>query len=210
MSETRCSLADRSQRKSPLALTVLALLIEAPMHAYRMHDLIKKRGKDTVVNVAQRNSVYQTIERLERSGLIRLQGTSRAEGRPERAVYEITDEGSAALRTWLRHMIASPAREFPEFPAALSFIMVLAPKDALEQLEARAKALERNLAQRQVVTKEATARGLPRLFLLEDEYKDTVLRGELKWVRSLIGDLRSKKITWSEAWLRKIAATFGD
>ena len=38
-------------RRSPLALVVLALLYEAPMHPYRMQQLIKERGKDEVVNV---------------------------------------------------------------------------------------------------------------------------------------------------------------
>ncbi len=95
------------------------------MHAYRMHELIKARGKDTVVNVAQRNSVYQTIGRLLRSGLIRVQRTVRDEGRPERVVYEITDEGSATLQSWLKAMLAVPATEFPEFPAALAFLPLL-------------------------------------------------------------------------------------
>ncbi len=201
-------MTDRSERKSPLALVVLALLAEAPMHAYRMHELIKRRGKDTVVNVAQRNSVYQAIERLQRAGLISLQGTSKADGRPERAVYEITEKGSAAAETWLQHMLAAPAREFPEFAAALSFIMLLTPKKALEQLEARASALQRDLERRQAVTTEARDRGLPRLFLLDDEYRETMLKTELKWVSALIGDMKAKNITWSESWLRRIAAKF--
>jgi DNA-binding PadR family transcriptional regulator len=76
-------------------MVVLALLEEGPMHVYRMHELIKTRGKDTVVNVAQRNSVYQTIARLVRNGLVRLRETSRDEGRPERAVYENTPRANA-------------------------------------------------------------------------------------------------------------------
>jgi DNA-binding PadR family transcriptional regulator len=46
-----------------LALAVLSMLTEEPMHAYRMQRLIKDRRKDDVVNVSQRNSVYQTIQR---------------------------------------------------------------------------------------------------------------------------------------------------
>ena len=49
-------------KRSPLALAVLALLTEAPMHPYRMQQLIKSRGKDQVINVRQRGSLYQTIE----------------------------------------------------------------------------------------------------------------------------------------------------
>lgn len=189
-------------------MTVLALLAEAPMHAYRMHELIKARGKDTVVNVAQRNSVYQTIDRLLRSGLIRVGKTVRDEGRPERIVYEITDDGSAALQEWLRAMVAEPSVEYPEFPAALAFLMLLAPKEALRLLEKRVIALEERLAQERAVTKAALDDGVPRLFLIEDEYKQSMLRAESAWVRSLIDDLQAKRIRWSRPWLRKVAAEF--
>jgi hypothetical protein len=47
-------------RRSVLALAVLSMLTEEPMHAYRMQQLIKERRKDDIVNVSQRNSVYQT------------------------------------------------------------------------------------------------------------------------------------------------------
>ena len=38
----------KTYKRSPLAFAVLALLIEAPMHPYRMQQLIKSRGKDQV------------------------------------------------------------------------------------------------------------------------------------------------------------------
>jgi len=44
----------RKFKRSPLALAVLVLLHEAPMHPYRMQRLIKDRGKDQVINVGQR------------------------------------------------------------------------------------------------------------------------------------------------------------
>ena len=200
-------MADRSRQRSPLAMTVLAFLLEAPMHAYRMHELIKARGKDSVVNVAQRNSVYQTIARLLRSGLIRVQETSRGEGRPERVVYRITPEGSAALQAWLKAMISEPAAEFPDLPAALAFLPVLSPEEALEQIEARIGALDERLVTAQALTKAVRATGLPRLFLIEDEYRNTMTKAELAWLRALAKDLRSKEISWSPEWLRRMAET---
>ncbi|HEV2779758.1 MAG TPA: PadR family transcriptional regulator [Actinophytocola sp.] len=184
---------------SPLALVVLALLAEAPMHPYRMQQLIKERGKDQIANVAQRNSVYQTIGRLERAGLIAVRETAREEGRPERTVYEITDAGRATFTSWVRTMLSARAREFPEFPAALSVLMLLEPEDVLRQLETRAGALEAELAS----SGAEIPAGLPRLFLLDDEYRDAVTRAELRWVRSVIDDLRSGRLTWNEELLRR-------
>lgn len=43
----------RSPRRSPIALAVLVMLYESPMHPYRMQQLIKERGKDEVINVRQ-------------------------------------------------------------------------------------------------------------------------------------------------------------
>src|SRR3954468_20490618 len=105
-------------RHSSIALSILALLYEAPMHPYQMQQLIKERGKDEVINVRQRASLYQTIERLLRDGLIDVRETTRAENRPERTVYALTELGRETMCGWEREMLASPEQEFPDFPAA--------------------------------------------------------------------------------------------
>ncbi|MGV9766004.1 helix-turn-helix transcriptional regulator [Micromonospora tulbaghiae] len=185
-------------RRSPLAMMVLALLVEEPMHAYRMQQLIREREKQDVVNVAQRNSIYQTIDRLRRDELIRVVETTREEGRPERTVYAITPAGRRTLDGWLVDALATPAREFPEFPAALSFLPILPPEEAARRLDERAGVIEARLREREAAL---SAVGLPRLFLVEDEYQLTVLRAELDWIRGLVADLRSGALTWSGEWL---------
>jgi DNA-binding PadR family transcriptional regulator len=186
-------------------MAVLAHLAEAPMHVYRMQQLIETRAKDTVVNVAQRNSLYQTIARLVRDGLARVQQTAREENRPERIVYEITDSGRATLDRWLDEMLGTPAREFPEFPAALAFLALLPPKRVRERLENRRTELFRRLEASGAQMKAARDSGLPRLFLLEDEYRSALMDAELAWLDGVIADLRARKLTWSRAWLREIA-----
>src|SRR5713226_5263546 len=108
----------QAHRRSPLALAVLGTLFEEPMHPYRIQQLIKERGKDQVINVQQRASIYQTIERLHHAGLIEIRETTRDERWPERTIYQLTVEGRAAAGQWLRDMLSTPTREFPEFPAA--------------------------------------------------------------------------------------------
>jgi DNA-binding PadR family transcriptional regulator len=182
-------------------MVVLSLICEEPMHPYRMQALIKERGKDQIANVAQRNSVYQTIAALRRAGLIAVRGTSRDERWPERTVYEVTDEGRRTLRTWLLTVLSTPAREFPDFPAALSLVAGAEPHEVAAQLEARTGALEKRLAEL-----ERPYPDLPRLFLLEAEYMAAVVRAEIRWLRAVTRDLRSGRLTWSEEWVRRIAA----
>lgn len=182
-------------RRSVLALAVLSMLTEEPMHAYRMQQLIKERRKDDVVNVSQRNSVYQTIQRLVRDGQVAVASTERAENRPERTTYRITEAGRATLAGWLRAMLATPANEYTEFPAALSFLPNLAPESAIDALATRLARLEE---QRTALDEEIAAVGesLPRLFAIESEYRRQVVDAELAYVRTLVDDLRAKRIGW--------------
>ena len=195
-------------KRSPIALAALVMLSEAPMHPYRMQRLIKERGKDEVINVAQRASLYQTIGRLEREGLIASQPVTRDENRPERTVYEITAAGRATALEWMRQVLSQPAREFPEFPAAISFLALLTPKDALHQLQLRVTGIEWEIARIDAILKQAAV--VPRLFLLEMEYLRVTQVTELSWVKSVVEDLRSERLIWSKAWLRQVAAQFAD
>ncbi|XVU24459.1 PadR family transcriptional regulator [Actinoplanes sp. CA-054009] len=186
-------MATPEPRRSTLGMVLLALLMEAPMHPYRMQQMIKERGQDQLVNVAQRNSVYQALDRLVRDGLARPTGTAREAGRPERTTYEITESGTATMRRWLTGMLPAPAREFPEFPAALAFLPVLHPTEVRELLEKRVEALTEKAA----AIRAQAPPGLPRLFLIEDEYRSAMLNAELTWLRGIITDLAEGTLTWN-------------
>jgi DNA-binding PadR family transcriptional regulator len=195
-----------SRPRSPLWIVVLGLACEEPMHPYRMQTLIRQRGKDQVANVAQRNSVYQTIDALERAGLIAARETSREENRPERTLYEATAAGRRALREWVRSGLATPAREFPEFPAVLSTLY--GPDDTddfADLLRQRVHALLPRLEELEQPLPE-----IPRLFLLENEYMAALLRAEIKWIRGVIADLESGKLDYpTEAELRALGTGIG-
>lgn len=195
----------RTTRCSPLAMALLSLIWEEPMHAYRMQQLIKERHKDEVVNVAQRNSIYQTLQRLGRAGLLGVRETLRDEKRPERTVYEITPLGRRTLEKWLRTMLSTPAREFPEFPAALAFMPSLSPDKVRAALEQRTTAISDRIAAIDAETHHART-FLPRLFLVESEHERALLAAELEFVRGLIADLTKGKLTWDPKELRKQAA----
>jgi DNA-binding PadR family transcriptional regulator len=196
-----------ASKRSALGLIVLWQLYEGPKHVYRIQKLLEEQGKARVVNVRSRPTLYQTIERLRRLGLVEVHETVRSERRPERTVYAITDAGREAARTWLRELLATTGGEYPDFIAALSILFGLAPEDARAQLEARVEGLAAELAETEEQFARAPA-GLPRLFLLEEEYRRTLLEAELAWLRTLIDDLGSGRLTWSEEWLRELAASF--
>jgi DNA-binding PadR family transcriptional regulator len=194
-----------ASRRSPLALTVLALLHYKPLHPYGIQRLIKQWGKDQVVNVGQRASLYRTIDRLHADGLIAVRETGRDQAYPERTVYEVTDTGREVARVWLREMLSEPRPEFPEFPAALSHLLMLEPEVILESLEKRAAALAERLTELEASLADEAGRGLPRVAALESEYLRLMTAAELQWLRSVTGDLRDGRLTWSAEELLAIA-----
>ncbi len=197
----------RTPKRSSLGLIVLWQLFDGPMHVYRMQKMLEAQGKDRVVNVRSRASLYQTIERLEREGLVGRFATDRSDRYPDRVVYEITDAGREVARQWLREMLHATEGEYPEFIAALSILFGLPPDEARAELELRADGLQDALAASERELSNAPP-GLPRLFLLEEEYRRTLLGAELSWVRGVIDDLRAGRLTWSEKWLRELAERF--
>jgi DNA-binding PadR family transcriptional regulator len=190
-------------RPSPLALAVLSLLHAAALHPYAMQRLLKEWGKDGVVNVGQRANLYKTIRRLLEAGLIAVRHTERDQQYPERTVYELTEAGSRATVDWLTEMLAQPRNEFPQFPAALSFMMLLPPSSAKAVLAQRAEALRTELAAREASLQ--TMAGLPRAVGMDDEYQRAMIAAELAWVSGVVADLDTGALTWSKEQLEPFA-----
>ncbi|MFE2540002.1 PadR family transcriptional regulator [Actinacidiphila glaucinigra] len=184
-------------RSSPLALTVLALLHYKPLHPYGVQRLLKEWGKDQVVNVGQRAGLYRTMDRLLAAGLIAVRETGRDAQYPERTVYEVTDAGSETAHRWLDEMLATPKQEFPEFPAALSLLMMLTPDALRDALGRRAKALETALARHDADLAREAESGLPRIATLELGYVRAMTAAELSWVRDVLADCAAGRLAWS-------------
>ena len=206
MSDPKPTAHEKASTRSPLGLVVLWELMLGPQHVYGIQKLFKQQGKDRVVNVRSRASLYQALERLVRLGLAEVKETVRGEGYPDRVVYAITDSGREAARAWLRASLSEAGGEFPEFIAAVSILFGLEPDDARRQLETR---LETQAAVLTDAEAELSGNpGLPRLFLLEEEYRCAVLRAEVAWLRSVVDDLAAGRLTWSEQWLRDVYESF--
>jgi DNA-binding PadR family transcriptional regulator len=194
-------------KSSPLALTVLSLLTYQPLHPYGIRRLIKQWGKDDVVNVGQPASLYRTIERLQEARLVAVSQTERDQRYPERTVYEITEAGRETAKRWLAEMVSAPVSEFPRFPAALSFVMMLTPAELAFLLGQRAARLEATLAEIEVSL--AAEPPLPRIIMLDNEYLRAVTAAELAWVRGTAADLTAGRFRWSEAELAALADAQG-
>jgi len=186
-------------RANPLALAILACLHERPMHPYEVAQTLRSRAKHESIRL-NFGSLYSVVESLAGRGLIDPQETVREGKRPERTVYAITPLGVRELTDWLSELVSTPAKEYLQFDAALSLLPGLPPDDALELLRLRAHALEIRLRQSEATHALVRDQGLPRLFMLESEYGDALLRAEIDFVQGLITDLENNKVEGLDEW----------
>ena len=164
-----------------------------------MAQTLRSRAKHESIRLNY-GSLYSVVEGLAGRGLIEPQETVREGKRPERTVYAITPLGVRELTDWLSELVSTPAKEYLQFEAALSLLPGLPPDDALELLRLRANALEIRVRQSEATNELARDHGLPRLFMLENEYGDGLLRAELDFVHTLITDLETGKLEGLEEW----------
>lgn len=176
---------------------MLGLLWGGPLHPYRMQRLLKEWGKDKVIYVGQRSSLYKTIKRLQSAGLIAVRHTERDQQYPERTVYELTELGRRSVLAWLGDLVSTPRNEYPSFPAALSFLMLLGPPGAIAALQQRAETLRETLRAMDAELEQHAIR-LPRVSQVELEYQRAMMAAELDWVDGIIDDLNRGALDWSE------------
>jgi DNA-binding PadR family transcriptional regulator len=183
------------QSRNVVALTVLALLHEGPLHAYGMQTLIRERHK--AFAAGNPRALYHAVERLAGAGLIEPAETERVGRRPERTVYRITEAGRDELEAWLTHLLATPERDPVLFEAALSFVPALEPAAVGRALAERARFLDVYVAAQESAGQTLHERhGLGRELLLEHEYRLALDRAELDYTRGLADDVQSGRLTW--------------
>ena len=197
----------RELPRTPLALAVMNLLVEHPMHPYEMKSKMKERGHDQVIRL-KGGSIYDTVERLETGGFIQAQETSREGRRPERTVYAITETGREEIMAWLRELLAQPVNEYPQFGAALAFFAALDQDEVVRLLKVRTALLEGQAAGEEKQLKTFIEMGLPRLFLVEGEYGVAMKRAEVDWVRKLIVEIEGGRLWITKEQMKDVGEKF--
>lgn len=186
---------------NPLALAVLALLAEKPMHPYEMSSTLRERVKEQSIKLNY-GSLYSVVDSLVRHKLIDVQETVREGRRPERTVYAITDAGRIELVDWLSELLSVPVKEYLQFEAALSLMPVLSPDVVLRLLEVRRTRLDGEIASNDGILASMADRGMPYLWTIEVDYTQALLRAERDFVQATIDRLTKAELPEIQAWRR--------
>lgn len=177
-----------------LALAVLSLLSERPMHPYEVSTVMRQRALAVVIKLNY-GSLYSVIEALQREGLIEPVGTQREGRYPERTVYETTAAGRAELSDWLRSLLGTPATEYSQFAAALAFMGNLRPVEVAALLAEHTRHLQEQMSSARSTIEHAGQLGVDRLFFVEDLYTLALLETRLTFVRQLIQEINEGILT---------------
>ncbi len=180
---------------SPLALSILELLDERPMHPYEMASTMRERHHDEFIRL-NFGTLYHTVDVLERKGWIVSVEREKEGRRPERTIYKLTDSGRQVLTRTLGELLRKPMREYPQFVAGLMFMHHLDATEAASHLNERASMLDAHITKFEHVLAELRKQGLTRLALIEMEHKIAMLDAERKWVRKLEREIIEGKLEW--------------
>lgn len=191
-------MAKRRKVANLLALAILATVMTKPMHPYEIASVLRARGKDQDIPIKW-GSLYRVVQNLSRHGFLRPTQSERLGGRPERTVYEITDDGRAEVVDWVSELIAQPELGAFGFKAGLSFLAVLPPDVAADLLGQRTNALQAQVtADRARLA--AVAAEVPRLFFVESEFDLAVREAELAWARGLLTEISQGSLPGLAQW----------
>lgn len=185
---------DAVDRLTPMGVMVLALLREGDMHPYEMVRLMRARHDDRLLTITN-GTLYHTVSRLHRAGLIDELGIDREGNRPERTTYAVTDAGREAVVTWVQREL--PRIDRPaDFRIALAEAHNLERPEAIELLRTRRSALLDDHARHRNGLQDAREKGVPEQVLVEIERQEALLEAELHWLDSLLDRLDAEVLPW--------------
>ena len=187
--------ADVAVDISPLALSILELLNERPMHPYELAATMRARHHDEFIRL-NFGSLYHTVDSLERYGWIVPGEREKEGGRPERTIYRLTDAGHKVLLQVVGEIVAQPRREYLQVSAGLMFMHHLKAAEAAAKLEQRAQHLQAVVTKLSHIHDELLASGHRRLSIIELEHKIALLEAERAWVRVIAKEITDGRLEW--------------
>ncbi len=188
---------DACDRLTPLGVMVLGLLREADMHPYEMQRVLRQRRDDRIVTVTA-GTLYHTVGRLQKAGLLAEVGVDREGNRPERTTYTLTDAGRETVADWLWRELSRIDRP-EQFRVALAECHNLQRSDVVDLLRARRHELAAAHQLHDDGLRAARAKLVPEQYLLEVGREAALLRAELAWLDELLTQLEHPDFDWDGA-----------
>ncbi len=130
-----------------------AIWILQPCTAYAVR--VAFRDSPTARWSASAGAIYPLVKRLAAAGLLR--GTVSSRGKRQSVRYQLTDDGVAALTSWVGPPLSETAASIPDDPlrARLRFLSVLAPEHRRRVVDEAVTATRAQVARLEEIVAEA-------------------------------------------------------
>lgn len=124
--------------------SLLAILDQGPCYGYQLRSEFDRRtGSTWPLNVGQ---IYNTLDRLERDGLVAKSESEDADTESSRQIYyRITDAGSAEVAGWLGSPVERSAATRDELAIKLAIAVTLPGVDIARVIQVQRTATLQNL-----------------------------------------------------------------
>jgi len=127
---------------------LLGFLSERPMHAYEIHQQLRKASGLRLIWTVKQGQLYALLARLEDEGAI-ASTLEPQDGHPPRKMLSLTAQGEETLGRWLVEPVSRPRQFRQEFLAKLFLASQAGPATLRRLLERQAAADHRLLEDQQ-------------------------------------------------------------
>ncbi|MFE3637427.1 PadR family transcriptional regulator [Streptomyces sp. NPDC059168] len=175
----------------PLALLSLGLLLERPMTARQLTRTMAERAADSPVEGPPTPGLE---EFTAVAGALGEAGLTETVADTDGPVYALTDRGRSEFARHVADRLASPDRQPSAFLTAVGYLGALDEDRATNSLRERVGRLRERAAR--IERAPAANAGVPRLFVIENEYALRMCRAELAWVEEVLAELDAGTLAW--------------
>lgn len=170
-------------------VAVLGLLYEHHHYAYRIQEIMEKRGMESWANVNY-FQIQNKLDNLLKEGLVVSEIRRIDVGNEDvKEVYSITDNGSTVLINEIKSMLSKKEVIFYPFNLAISNITVLNDKEINESLKSYLKSLEGQINYLESSMKIQKENKIPFNFISITKRSLFLLKAERQWVKEFIQEV---------------------
>ena len=163
-------------------LLLLGVLLDGKMHGYKLNEYVEHTmGLYTDL---KKPTVYYVLEKLEKDGYVQ-QKTEREGKRPERRVYQITDEGRTYFLGLLRQHLSGYERTYYSDDIGIAFMDQLATAEVRQLLAEKREKVQTLLQQ----FREHPEHGENWRYVVSHNIAH--LEADLAWVNNILRDMEN-------------------
>lgn len=178
-------------RISDIEAAILGLLYEHHHYAYRLEQIIKKRGMRYWAGIGF-SSIYYVLKRLEEKNLVESKLRTK-EGKPSRKVYYITAEGRQAMQEKIQEVLSENKKPISSFDLGMANIEMLEPEKVINCLNHYIKSTEKRIRfLEQSITMQKDIKAPYNVIALFSRPL-SLLKAEKTWVENFIREIENQK-----------------